>query len=128
MSLVLSLINLITFVLCVQSLMASGRNGRPRAKPALEDATDFMGMLREVAYEIREQVAVAHQMIDQLGRQLEGGQGGNPNGSEVDLDHLKFAEFRKMNSPGFRGAFNPDKVEEWIKEKEKVFSVLAYTD
>ncbi|XP_027337088.1 uncharacterized protein LOC113850732 [Abrus precatorius] len=36
--------------------------------------------------------------------------GGNPNGPIMDLEYLKFAEFRKANSPNFRGAFDPDKV------------------
>ena len=87
-----------------------------------------MDMLREMAYAMREQVATAHQMMDQLGRQPEGDHGGNPNGPEVDLEYLKFAEFRKVNPPSFRGAFDPDKVEEWIKIMENVFSVLACAD
>ena len=46
----------------------------------------------------------------------------------MDLEYLKFAEFRKANPPSFRGAFDPNKVKEWIKAMEKVFSVLACTD
>ena len=44
------------------------------------------------------------------------------------MEYLKFAEFRKANSPSFRGAFDPDKAEEWVKAIEKVFSILACTD
>ena len=44
------------------------------------------------------------------------------------MEYLKFIEFRKANSPSFRGAFDPDKAEEWIKAMEKVFSILAYID
>ena len=79
-------------------------------------------------YAIREQAVAAYQMINQLGRQPEAGQGGNPNGSEVDLEYLKFAEFRKANLPSFRGTFDLDKAEEQIKAIEKVFSILACTD
>ena len=77
---------------------------------------------------MREQAATAHQMMDQLGRQPEGGRRGNPNGPKVDLEYLKFAEFRKVNLLGFKGTFNPHKAEEWIKAIEKVFSVLTCTD
>ena len=51
-----------------------------------------------------------------------------PNGHEVDLEYLTFGEFQKANPPSFRGAFNPDKAEEWIKAMEKVFSILACTN
>ena len=66
--------------------------------------------------------------MDLLGRQPERGHGGNPNGPEVNLEYLKFAEFWIVNPPSFRGTFNPDKAEDWIKAMEKVFSVLACTD
>ena len=46
----------------------------------------------------------------------------------MDLEYLKFAEFRKANPPCFRGIFDPDKVDEWIKAIENVFSILDYTD
>ena len=67
-------------------------------------------------------------MMDQLGRKSEGIQGGNPNGPEVNLEYLKFAEFQKTNSPSFKGAFDSDKAEEWIKTMLKVFSIFACTD
>ena len=55
--------------------------------------------MREMAYAMREQAATAHQMMDQLGKQPEVGHGGNPNGLGVDLEYLKFAEFRNANPP-----------------------------
>ena len=61
-----------------------------------------MGMLRE-------QAAVANQIMKQLERQ---GEGGNPDEAEVDFEYLKFAEFRKANPPSFRGTFDPYKAEE----------------
>ena len=107
--------------------MVSGRHGRPLAQPTLEDPTDLMGKLREMAYAMKEQAVAAHQMMDQVGRQPEVVQGGNQNGPEVDLEYFKFAKFLKANPPSFKGAFDPDKAEEWVKAMEKVFSVLAYT-
>ena len=53
--------------------------------PIREDPADFMGTMREMAYTMREEATAAHQMIDQLGRRLEAGHGGNPNGPEMDL-------------------------------------------
>ena len=108
--------------------MAAGRRGRPWVNIAPEDLADFMGTWREMAYAMREQAVAAHQMMDYLGRQSEASQGGNRNGLEVDLEYFKFVKFWKANPPCFRGTFNPDKAEEWIKEMEKVFSVLACTD
>ena len=108
--------------------MPSRRHGRPQREPVPKDPIAFMSTLREIAYVMREQAMAAHQMMDQLGRQPEVGQGRNPNGLEVDLEYLKFAEFRKVNPPSFRGAFDPDKAEGWIKVMEKVFSVLACTE
>ena len=80
--------------------------------PAQEDSVDFMDKLWEMAYAMQEQAATAPQIMDQLGRQPEAGHEGNPNGSEVDLEYLKFAKFRKANPPSFRGAFDPNKTEE----------------
>ena len=74
------------------------------------------------------QAAAAHQMMDQLRRRPKAGHEGNPNGPGMDLEYLKFAEFRKVNSPSFRGAFDLDKADEWVKAMEKVFSVLNCMD
>ena len=63
--------------------------------------------------------------MDQLGRQPEAGHRGNPHGLGVDLDHLKFTEFRKANLPSFRGAYDPNKADEWIKAMEKSFFCLG---
>ena len=63
--------------------------------------------------------------MEQLDRQ---GEGGNPNGAEVDLKYLTFIELKKANPSSFRGTFNPDKAQEWIKAMEKIFSVLVCTE
>ena len=82
--------------------MASGRRGKPRTAPIQVDPTNFMGTLREMAYVMRKQAMVAHQIMDQFGRQPKESHGGNPNGLEVDLEYLKFAEFWKVNPLSFR--------------------------
>ena len=46
----------------------------------------------------------------------------------MDLEYLKFVDFRKENPLSFRGVFDPDKADKWIKAMEKVFSVLDCTD
>ena len=81
-----------------------------------------------MAHAMHEQATAATQMMGQLGRQPEVGPGGNYNSPGVDLEYLKFAEFRKANPPSFRGAFNPDKADEWVETMEKVFTVLDCTD
>ena len=50
-------------------------------------------------------------MMEQLDGQNEEGHGGNPDGMEIDLEYLQFAEFRKANPPSFHGTFNPTKAE-----------------
>ena len=95
---------------------------------AQEDRTDFMDTMRELAYAMLEQAATTHQMMDRLGRRLEAGHGGNPHGLGAYLYYLKFAKFRKTNPPSFRGAYDLDKVDEWIKAMEKVFSVFDCLD
>ena len=81
-----------------------------------------------MAYAMWEQATTIHQMMDQLGWRPETGHEGNPNGLGMDLEYLYFAEFRKANPPSFRGTFDPDKAEEWVKAMEKIFSVLACID
>ena len=87
-----------------------------------------MDTLQELAYAIQEQAAIAYQMMDWLERRPEVHHEGNLNGSWMDLKYLKFAEFRKANPPGFRGAFDSNKADGWVKAMEKVFSVLDCTD
>ena len=52
------------FVVCDQELMASDMCGRLQGQPAPKDPANFMGTLQEIAYVMREQAAVAHQMMD----------------------------------------------------------------
>lgn len=52
---------------------------------------------------------------------------GNGHG-EVDNENMKFAEFRKTNSPSFRGTFDLDTANEWIMEMEMILSILTCTE
>ena len=52
---------------------------------------------------------------------------GHNGGAEVDHEYLKSTEFRKANLLSFRGAYNPNQADEWIKAIEKIFTVLACT-
>ena len=45
---------------------------------------------------MREQAAVAHQMMDQLGRRLEAGLGGNPNGPGVTRSILNLLSSKRQ--------------------------------
>ena len=114
------------FCLVYQELMASGRRGRPRNEP--EGAEEVMGTLREMAATMREQAAAAHRMMERMEQRDEENPEGHNGGAEVDLEYLKFAEFRKANPPSFRGTYNPDRADEWIKAIEKIFTVLACTE
>ena len=82
-------------------------------------------MFRAMAFAVRQQPAATNRMMEQLERQCEG---GNLDGAEDDFEYLKFAKFRKANPPNFWGTFGPDKLEEWIKAIEKIFSVLVYIE
>ena len=53
-----------------------------------------------------------------------GNRNGNGHG-KVDYEYIMFAKFLKANSSSFRGIFDPDIADEWIKEMEKIFSILT---
>ena len=84
-----------------------------------------MGNFRAVARAMQDQAIVAAQMVERMNRQSE--ENSTKRGRmEVDLEYLKFSEFRKVNPPSFRGTFNPDAADEWIMKIEKVYLVLAF--
>ena len=74
--------------------MAYGRHGRSRREPTHEVPEDIMGMFRVMTFVMREQVVAAYRMMERLDRQ---GEGGNLDRAKVDLEYLKFLEFRKAN-------------------------------
>ena len=76
-----------SFVLYDYKLMAFGRHEKAWEEPTLEDPANLIGTLREMTYAMKEQAAAAHRMIEQIGKQLEEGHGGNPIGAEVDLEY-----------------------------------------
>ena len=101
--------------------MASERIGRPRYDP--EGPEEVMGMLREMAADMREQATATNRMMERMKQRNKENSEGYNGGAEVDLEYLKFAEFRKANPPSFRGAYNRDRADEWIKAMKKIFSV-----
>ena len=101
--------------------MASGRHGRPRNE--LEGPEEVIGTLREMW----EEAATAHRMMERMEQRDEENLEGHNGGVEVDLKYLNFAEFLMANSLSFRGMYNPDRADEWVKAVEKIFTVLAYT-
>ena len=70
---------------------------------------------------MREQATVANHIMERIERQPEVNNGGNARGAGVNLEYLKFVEFKKTNQPNFLGTFHLDKAEEWIKMIEKIF-------
>ena len=40
---------------------------------------------------------------------------------------MRFAEFHKVNLPSIRGTYDPNAADAWIKEMEKIFSILTCT-
>ena len=46
---------------------------------------------------------------------------------EVDYEYMKFAEFYRANPLSFWGTYDPDATNKWIKEIEKIFSLLTCT-
>ena len=87
-----------------------------------------MGKLHKMSIAMGEHVAVAHRMMERMEQRNKEHSYGHNGGAEVNLEYLKFAKCRKENSPSFRGAYNPNLADEWIKSIEKIFTVLACTE
>ena len=83
-----------------QELMASGRHGRPHNK--LESPKEVMVTLHEMAAAMREQATATHRMMEQMERRSKENLEGHNGEAEVNLEYLKFAEFKKENRPSFK--------------------------
>ena len=81
-----------------------------------------------MAASMREQVAAAYSMMERMEQRNKENSEGHNGGAKVDLEYLKFAEFRKVNLPSFRAAYNLDRANEWIKAIKKIFMVLTYIE
>ena len=93
--------------------MASHRRTRNEATENEDVMESFIVMARV----IREQAAITTLMAQQMAN-------GHGNGDE----YMRFSDFCKANPPSFRGAYDPDAANEWIKEMEKIFSILICTE
>ena len=108
------------FVWCVQELMAT-RKCTSNENSDSANLAKFIRTFQHMANAMQAQATAVEHMMDQLNRRFEESVGGNG----ADAKYQKFSEFRKMNPPSFKGAFNPDEADEWIKEIKKIYSVLA---
>ena len=52
---------------------------------------------------------------------------GNPNRGEVGgaVEYQGLDRFQRNNPPSFNGGYNPDGAQNWIREIEKIFRVMA---
>ena len=81
---------------------------------------EFTRTFQQMVNAMHAQVMVAEHMTEQLNRRSEESVGG----IGTDTKYQKFSEFKRANPPSFKRTFNPDEVDEWIKEIEKIYSVL----
>ena len=88
---------------------------------------DMMESFKAMARAVREQVAATTLMAQQMANGNDNGN-GNGYGNEHEKEYMKFTEFHKVNQPSFRGTYDPDAADEWIKEMEKIFSILMRTE
>ena len=68
---------------------------------------------------VREQAVATTLMAQQMANE-NCNSNGHGNGHEDE--YMQFLEFRKVN---LWGAHDPDAADEWIKEMEKIFSILT---
>ena len=60
-------------------------------------------------------------MMEQLNSRSKEPTGGN----DMDADYHKLSKFWRVNQPRFKGTFDPDEADEWMKEMKKIYFVLA---
>ena len=108
------------FVWCVQELMATRRR-TSNENGNNANLAEFMRTFQQMANAMQAQATAAEHMMDQLNRRSKEPVGENG----ANAEYQKFSKFRKANPPYFKGAFNPDEADEWIKEIEKIYSVLV---
>ena len=55
---------------------------------------------------------------------------GNPNRGEASrvVEYQGLDRFQRKNPPSFNGGYNPDGAQNWIREIEKIFQVMAYLE
>ena len=116
LDLVLSLINSITFVSCIQNLIAFGRQSRPQMTPAQEDPANFMDTIWEMAYAMREQAAVAYQVMDQLGRWPEASHEGNLNGPGMDRSISNLLNSERRTQPVLEELLTPTRLTSGLRQ------------
>ena len=55
---------------------------------------------------------------------------GNPNRGEASgaIEYQGLDHFQRNNPPSFNGGYNPDGAQNWIREMEKNFRVMACSE
>ena len=66
-------------------------------------------------------------VIDALGRLTEVME-RNQNRHEGNNNFRGLIDFQRNNPPTFKGAYDPEGAQNWIKEHEKIFRAMACTD
>ena len=94
-----------------------------RAKSKAVANKDVIKSCRAMARAIREQAAATTLMTQQMANG-----NGHGHGNKHKDEYVRFAEFHKANLPSFRGVYDPNAADEWIKEIEKIFFILTYTE
>ena len=79
-----------------------------------------------MAMAVREQAAATSHMAQQMVNK-NGNGNGNKHGNGLRDKFMRFVEFHKANPPSFQGTYDPNVADEWIKEIEKIFSILTCT-
>lgn len=77
----------------------------------------FVSIREEMAGRGRDDASTA----EALGM-LAGVLGGNPNGEGIGATR-QLSEFQKNNPPMFKGAYDPEGAQKWLKEIERIFQV-----
>ncbi|XP_015944704.1 uncharacterized protein LOC107469839 [Arachis duranensis] len=78
-----------------------------------------------MAKAMKEQAQATTLMAQQLSA---GDRDPNTPRLEEGQTRTSFADFKNIGPPEFRGALDPDKAEEWLKEMEKVFTIFPCTE
>ena len=103
--------------------MASHRRTSNEAAVNKDVMESFIAMVRAV----RKQAAATTLMAQQMANG-NGNGNGNGHGNGYGDEYMRFLEFCKVNLPSFRGTYDLDATDEWIKEMEKILSIPTYIE
>ena len=111
------------YCLVCNNKIATHKHTRNEAVINKDVMESFIAMVRAV----RKQAAATTLMAKQIANQ-NGNGNGNGHGNGYGDDYMQFLEFCKANPHSFRGIYNLDVANKWIKETEQIFSILTYIE